>query len=100
MKYLIGSLNQKIVFFEKKNVYGKNILVCCNDLAKLLNKIPLTNNKIEVSISKEEMENEILLYTLRNKNKIDINEIIDNNKTKYLKITSLYELYLLVMLKG
>ena len=46
------------------------------------------------------MENEILRYTLKNRDRIDVDKIINNSKTKYTKVTNLYQLYLLIMLKG
>lgn len=98
--YLVGQFNKQIIVLEERNIYGKDLLVCHNDLTKIINKLPLKNNENKISISREEMENEILRYSLRNKDRIDIDEMLNTNGTKYTKITNLYDLYLLVMLKG
>ena len=100
MTYLVGQLNKQIIVLEERNIYGKDLLVCHNDLTKIINKLPLKNNENKISVSREEMENEILRYALRNKDRIDIDEMLNTNGTKYTKITNLYDLYLLVMLKG
>ena len=100
MTYLVGQLNKQIIVLEERNIYGKDLLVCHNDLTKIISKLPLKNNENKISVSREEMENEILRYALRNKDRIDIDEMLNTNGTKYTKITNLYDLYLLVMLKG
>ena len=43
--YLVGQFNKQIVVLEERNIYGKDLLVCHNDLTKIINKLPLNNNE-------------------------------------------------------
>lgn len=100
MSYLVGSLNKQIIILENKNVCGQIVLTCCNDITKLFNKLPLKTIGNEILVSREEMENEILRYTLKNKDRINVDEIINNSETRYTRVKNLYQLYLLIMLEG
>lgn len=94
----IVAINKKqVIIFETKTVENKEFFIWNNNLTDLFDRLP---KGTDLAISKEQMENEILRYALKNRDRFDFEKLINDKKTKFIEIKSLYELYMLVMLNG
>lgn len=94
---IVAVNKNQVIIFKTNKVENNEFFIWNNNLTDLFDRLP---KGTDLAISKVQMENEILKYTLRYRDRFDCEKIINNENTRFINFKSLYELYMLVMLNG